>query len=141
MPKKDFLTPRERSARMARIKSRGTAPEIALTKILRKARVKFRRHVTSLPGTPDFALRDGLVVVFVDGEFWHGRKLASWQHKLDKYWLRKIMGNVRRDRRNHAKLRKLGWAVVRIWESQLKETPEKCLARIRVTLTPGVVTQ
>ena len=48
----------EVSARMKLVKTKSTKPEIETSRVLRKLRVRFRRNVRSLPGTPDFVLPD-----------------------------------------------------------------------------------
>ncbi len=116
---------------MARVKSKNTTPERNLCHIFRRERLRFRRHVAHLPGKPDFVLREAPVIVFVDGDFWHGRELSTWAHKLSPYWLGKISRNIRRDKSNFAKLRRLGWSVLRVWESDLAKSPLKCIAKIR----------
>jgi len=90
--------------------------------------------VRSLPGCPDFVFAEQLVVVFVDGDFWHGWRFPLWRHKLQEKWAAKIAANRGRDQKNHRRLRRLGWAVIRIWEHQLKKTPEACLERVLCAL-------
>lgn len=78
--------------------------------------------------------------MFVDGDFWHGRQwrlrgLRSLQSQFRStanrsYWVRKISGNIRRDARVTRQLRRMGWRVVRIWESELKFNIEGCIRRI-----------
>lgn len=53
---------------------------------------------------------------------------------MPQYWLPKIQENMRRDRRTNARLKRMGWKVVRIWEHDVKNKPEKVLARIEATL-------
>lgn len=70
------------------------------------------------------------VAVFVDGDFWHGRNLELWIHKLKPYWRGKITTNRNRDRRLTLRLHRMGWCVVRIWERDVYDALEKVLARI-----------
>jgi DNA mismatch endonuclease (patch repair protein) len=83
-----------------------------------------------LPGRPDFVFRDRRVVVFVDGDFWHGWRFPVWRDKLSEAWEAKIEANRRRDARNFRRLRRQGWKVVRIWEHQLDADPQVCLQRV-----------
>lgn len=124
------MSPEKRSALMARIKGRGTKPELHLAKLLRKAGRRSQLHQSDLPGRPDFVFRRARVAVFVDGSFWHGWRFQQWRLKLSEKWEAKIEANIKRDRRNRAKLRRLGWKVVRIWEHQLEAKPEACLRRV-----------
>ncbi len=61
--------------------------------------------------------------MFVHGCFWHrhdcGR--ATVPATNVRYWAAKFDRNVRRDARNAAELRKLGWRCVRIWECETKD--------------------
>jgi G:T-mismatch repair DNA endonuclease (very short patch repair protein) len=50
---------------------------------------------------------------------------TSWEK-----WENKIEGNRRRYRRNHAKLRRQRWKVVRIWEHQIERDLSACILRI-----------
>jgi len=111
---------------MAKIKSKGTKPEVAMAKILRKMKLKFRRHRNNLPGTPDFILIEYQTALFVDGDFWHGRNFKKWENRLLPYWRKKIGTNIKRDRKNFRLLQKLGWHVIRIWESDMKSNIQKC---------------
>lgn len=41
------------------------------------------------------------------------------------YWLQKIEGNRRRDRKMSRVLAADGWTVLRIWESEIKKAPDR----------------
>jgi DNA mismatch endonuclease, patch repair protein len=126
----DFLTPQERSHRMSLIKSKNTKPEKRMASLLRDARIRFRRHRKDLPGKPDFCVLNARVVVFVDGEFWHGKGFEDWSHKLKPFWRDKIQNNIKRDKRVSSRLRNRGWSVVRIWEKDVWRKSDKCVARV-----------
>lgn len=126
----DIMSPETRSAVMARIKGKDTGPEKAMDGMLRRLRRRFESHARDLPGRPDFVFRRARVAIFVDGDFWHGWRFPAWRLKLSEKWEAKIEANRLRDRRNHARLRRAGWKVVRIWEHQLKRDPEACLQRV-----------
>jgi len=126
---------------MALVRSKGTDPEIQLRKELRKLGRKFRVNPAYFPGSPDFLFPAERIAIFVDGDFWHGhqwrlRGLASLERqfassKNKKYWIRKIKTNVARDKRVNRALSRLGWRVIRLWESDLKKNLPKCLKRVR----------
>ena len=127
----DFMSKEARSRVMASIKSKNTKPEKQLGSLMHGAGLRYRKHVNDLPGKPDFVFRAKKVAVFVDGDFWHGYKYQQWKHKLSKeYWIKKIEGNIKRDKSNHAKLRRMGWTVIRVWEHQLAKDPLKVLGKI-----------
>jgi DNA mismatch endonuclease (patch repair protein) len=126
----DFLSPQTRSRVMARIKGKDTAPERQVAAILASLGVSPEQHVKELPGRPDFVLTEIRVAIFVDGDFWHGWRFPIWRLKLSEKWEKKIQATRNRDRRNHAKLRRAGWTVVRIWEHQLIRSPEAVRKRL-----------
>jgi len=123
----DFLTSTERSARMSRIRGANTGPERAMFRMLRREGVYFARHVRDLPGSPDIVFPRCRLVVFVDGDFWHGRHFTKWSAALSESWRTKITGNIARDRRTSRRLRATGWRVVRLWAKDLHREPVKTL--------------
>jgi DNA mismatch endonuclease (patch repair protein) len=100
-----------------------------MEKLLRKAKIRFRKHY-DVAGTPDFALPERKVAIFVDGDFWHGYDYERRCKKLTEFWKTKIERSMARDRRDCAKLRRLGWKVVRVWEHDLERNPDKLAGRI-----------
>ena len=132
------------SSIMSRVKSADTAPELLLRAALTARGLRYRLHRGDIPGKPDIVFISAKVAVFVDGDYWHGnqwrlrghKSLAGQMGKVHNrdYWLAKIMGNMERDRRINRILRKSGWKVIRIWESQLKKSPEKAANRVEKTL-------
>ena len=125
------MSPEKRSALMARIKGTNTGPELAMAEAFRRRRLRFEMHARDLPGRPDFVFRKAMVVVFVDGDFWHGWRFPVWRDKLSEKWEAKIAGNRQRDHRNFRKLRSHGWRVIRVWEHQIKADTGACVERVR----------
>ena len=81
-------------------------------------------------GKPDLVFRRAHVVVFCDGDYWHGRNLERRLAKLEAghnagYWVAKITSNVARDRRVTAALEGEGWLVLRYWETDIKKHAER----------------
>jgi|ERR1043166_941271 DNA mismatch endonuclease (patch repair protein) len=126
----DNLTPQQRSYMMSRVRSKNTSPELILRRLAHRRGLRFRVHFSELPGCPDMVFAQARVVVFIDGDFWHGWRFPQWREKLSEYWDRKIAGNRKRDQRNFRRLRQRGWLVVRVWEHQIKTDPEICVRRI-----------
>ena len=120
----------KRSALMGRIGPKNTGPERIIAVGLRAAGKHPKRHVRGLPGRPDFVFARARVVVFVDGDFWHGWRFPSWEHKLPQFWKDKIGATRKRDAKNFRTLRASGWCVIRIWEHEIKNDPDRCIARI-----------
>jgi DNA mismatch endonuclease (patch repair protein) len=130
VPRRDRLSPAERSALMSRVKSRDTGPEKAVAAMLDRLALAYRTHAKDLPGRPDFVLDAARVVVVVDGDFWHGFRFGAWKLKLSDGWRAKIARNVRRDALNRRLLRGLGWTVVRLWQHSIDKSPTRCRRRI-----------
>jgi DNA mismatch endonuclease (patch repair protein) len=82
------------------------------------------------------------MAIFCDGDFWHGRDWPSRRVKLARgangeYWIAKIESNMRRDRATTAQLEALGWCVVRVWESEIRQQLDIVVQRIREQLETG----
>jgi DNA mismatch endonuclease (patch repair protein) len=109
---------------MSRVRSKDTKPEIAVRKAAHALGLRFRLHRRELPGTPDLVFPSRQTAVFVHGCFWHRHRCvrATTPATNVDYWAAKFDRNVRRDARNAAELRKLGWRCVRIWECQTKDS-------------------
>lgn len=119
-----FYTTPERSALMRRIRAANTKPEVALRKVLWHIGLRYRLHDKTLPGKPDLAFRRWKVVVFVDGDFWHGHDWEQQKSKIKKnaaFWVPKIERNMQRDREVNAALAQMGWHVLRVWEHEVEK--------------------
>jgi DNA mismatch endonuclease (patch repair protein) len=86
--------------------------------------------LATLPGRPDLVLPSAKLAVFCDGDFWHGRDWRARRRRLAQganasYWIPKILANRARDRRVSRQLLALGWAVVRVWESDVVKDAHK----------------
>src|SRR4051812_22801241 len=115
----DCFKPEERSRIMSRIRSNGNnTTEIRFIRIMRNYKISGWRRGIRLPGRPDFVFAKYKVVVFIDGDFWHGNPKRFRLPKSNRYyWETKILGNKDRDLRVNRKLKRLGWCVLRFWES------------------------
>ena len=111
----------QRSVLMRKVRRQDTGPELALRSVLHRRGLRFRKHVKTLPGSPDVVFPGAKVAVFVDGDFWHGRDFDGWKDKLQPFWRAKIERNIERDAQNVANLRAAGWTVVRVWEKDIKK--------------------
>lgn len=121
-----------RSDLMSRVPSKeNKTTEIKLASLLRKNKISgWRRHFDVL-GTPDFAWPKEKLAVFIDGCFWHGHNCKKICIRTNSaYWYDKIRKNRNRDRRVANELKRSRWKVVRIWECDLRKSPEKSIQRI-----------
>jgi DNA mismatch endonuclease, patch repair protein len=130
----DIMSPEKRSAVMGQIKGKNTGIELRMGAAFAARGLEWEGHTRDLPGRPDFVFRAAKVAVFVDGDFWHGWRFPQWRDKLSEKWEAKIDGNRRRDTRNHRRLRRMGWKVLRIWEHQMAADIVACLDRVLVLL-------
>ncbi|MGA7521463.1 MAG: DNA mismatch endonuclease Vsr [Acidobacteriaceae bacterium] len=129
----DVHSPATRSRNMAAIRSANTKPEVRVRSALHALGYRFRLQRKDLPGRPDIVLPKYRTVIFVHGCFWHCHRCKYGSvvpaTRAD-FWAAKRGGNVVRDRRNAAALRKLGWRVIILWECEVR-TPETALARLQ----------
>ncbi|ADV66497.1 very short patch repair endonuclease [Deinococcus maricopensis] len=126
----DVHTSERRSYNMSKIRSKDTKPELRFRRALHARGLRYRTHVKELPGKPDVVFPRIKVVIFVDGDYWHGYELPRRRHKLDPKWVAKITGNMARDRRHSAALRAAGWSVIRVWEHQVMKDLDRTVDRI-----------
>ena len=124
----DIFTPEKRSWVMSRIRSRDTKIEKRTASLLRKNKLHYRRF-PKIFGSPDFVVEKS-VLVFCDGDFWHGYRYGEKKKPPKKFWRDKIERNMRRDRTVTRKLRADGWSVVRLWEHDIDRKPDVCAGRI-----------
>ena len=114
------------SARLARVRQRGTRPELLVRQALAALGHRYRLSNRDLEGSPDIANRRQGWVVFVHGCFWHrhGCRASSTPTRNREFWEAKFLRNIARDQRTAESLRARGYKVVVIWECQTKRGPE-----------------
>jgi len=128
----DIFTPEKRSWVMSRIRSKDTKIEKKTASMLRKNKIRYRRF-PKVFGSPDFVV-EKKVLVFCDGDFWHGYQYDRKKKPPKKFWRDKIERNMERGREVTRKLRADGWSVVRLWEHSIEKNPRSCLRRIKTIL-------
>lgn len=119
---------------MSSIHSKNTRPEIALRRELFSRGLRYRINYKKLKGKPDIVFTKAHLVVFVDGDFWHGNNWRLRRYKdhedemqhYSKFWRDKIERNMERDQSITKELTKDGWIVLRIWESDIKKDLSRC---------------
>lgn len=128
----DHVDRKKRSLIMAAVRSEDTKPELAVRKIVHAMGYRYRLHVRKLPGRPDLVFVSRCKAIFVHGCFWHrhtGCRYATSPKTHAAFWKAKFSYNVARDRRNRRELKKIGWAVLTVWQCELKN-PEKLTERL-----------
>jgi DNA mismatch endonuclease (patch repair protein) len=132
-PNVKLSTSKERSEIMRKIKGRDTKPEIILRKSLWARGYRYRISPKDMPGKPDIVFRKNKLVIFVDGEFWHG---YDWDNKKRRiknnreYWLPKIEKNMARDSNNNSYYKYNGWRVLRFWQNDIMKNLTNCIDQI-----------
>lgn len=124
------------SERMARVRQRGTRPELVVRQQLARLGHRYRLENRELSGSPDVANRRQRWCVFVHGCFWHrhGCKATTTPGRNREFWEAKFARNVARDQRAIEALRELGYRVVVIWECQTKAGAEVVRAELMTQL-------
>lgn len=122
----DTLTPAERSARMAKVKGKGSGAEMLVRRLIHGMGYRYRLHGAKLPGRPDLVFPGRRKVIFVHGCFWHRHpdsdcKLARLPKSRHEFWVPKLEGNRNRDLQKLAELKALGWSALTLWECELKD--------------------
>lgn len=134
---KGFTSASEAASRVKRAnRKKDTAHEVLLRRTLWRLGLRYRKHASHLPGNPDLVFVRARVVVFCDGDFWHGRNWKQLKAQLGRrhnaaYWIAKITRNRERDRENTAFLKAQGWLVLRFWETDIKKDPAAAAQTIR----------
>lgn len=121
----DNLTMAQRSNAMRQVKSKDTSPEIAIRLLVRELGFPgYRLYRKDIPGKPDLAWVGRKLAIFLHGCFWHGHDCprgARMPKSNIAYWHAKIERTQQRDVQHLAALKERGWAVLTIWECELKD--------------------
>lgn len=122
---------------MSRVKTKDTAPELALRRAMWAADMRgWRLHPRNVPGKPDLAWIGRRLAVFVDGGFWHGHPDYYWGQS-GRFWDDKIARNRARDERVNAELSAAGWTVLRFWDFEIERNLGQCVAVVSRALRPA----
>ncbi|QCW81038.1 very short patch repair endonuclease [Methylotuvimicrobium buryatense] len=120
---------------MKKIRQTGTKAEMALRKALQRSGLRYRVNYQVLKKPrriADVAFTKLKIAIFVDGCFWHGcPEHASWPKSNAEFWQHKIEANRARDADTDAKLKEIGWTVIRVWEH---ECPEMAADKINAVI-------
>lgn len=81
--------------------------------LFQESNLNFQPQFTIGQYIVDFAFKNQKLVVECDGDYWHG----SDQQKA-------------KDRRKDGFLKKNGWQILRLTETEIKENPENCLSKV-----------
>jgi DNA mismatch endonuclease (patch repair protein) len=139
------LGPRDRevtSRMMAAVRGKDSKAELALRRALHARGLRYRLHARDVFGHPDLVIRSRRLAVFVDGDMWHGNEhrrrglasLADLFPTRTEWWVAKIERNMQRDQEVSDRLKSEGWTVVRVWESEVLQDPQKTADKVLAVL-------
>lgn len=131
----DRHTRAQRRYNMSRIKNKGTSLELRFRKMLCDKGFRGYRLNYNLPGKPDMVFTRFKLAIFLDGCFWHKcPKCFKYPSSNKKFWKEKILKNEKRDKIVNKELSKEGYKILRFWQHEIKENPEKCISGVRKLL-------
>lgn len=128
----DVLTKEQRHKNMKNIRGKDTKIEVILRKALWHKGYRYRKNYKNLHGYPDIVLTKYKIVIFCDGEFFHGKDWEVLKPRLEKsnnseFWINKISRNRERDEEVNKILLSEGWTVIRFWGNDIKKKTDECI--------------
>ncbi len=119
----DIVSKEKRHENMAAIRSKDTAPEVYLRKLLFSRGYRYRKNDSRIAGHPDIYLPKYKVAIFVNGCFWHrhpGCRYAYIPKSRVDFWTKKFEANVNRDKVVHKQLAESNIRVLVVWECTIR---------------------
>lgn len=119
---------------MSSIPSLNTSIERRLCRLLWANGHRYRKNDFKILGKPDIVFKQKRLLIFCDSSFWHGKSFKEKVLKIKKnkkYWVEKIKTNIERDKKITRKLKSAGWTVLRFWDIDIENKPEKVLRKIK----------
>ena len=123
----------QRSKNMRAVKSKGTKPEVMLSKALWHLGYRYRKNDKTVFGKPDLTFKKYKLAVFVDSEFFHGKDWEIRKHDIKSnqdFWYKKIERNIERDIEVNEFLSKEGWNILRFWDKEILKNLDFCVEKI-----------
>ena len=109
---------------MAKVHGKDTAIEKKVRSHLHKEGYRFRKHIATLPGSPDIVLPKYKAAIFIHGCFWHGHygcRKSRLPTARYSFWEEKRQANLERDARKISELFNHGWRVAVVWQCALEK--------------------
>jgi DNA mismatch endonuclease (patch repair protein) len=88
-----------------------------------KRNLPFEHNKEVLCCIPDFSNKKYKIAIFCDGTYWHSDPEKYSIDKLSKIQIH----NMSYDIKNNEALNKEGYKVLRFWEREINESPQKCV--------------
>lgn len=126
-----FITTKQRSKIMSKIRGKNSVPELLLRRALWAKNIRFRIHRKDLPGRPDIVIEKYKLAIFVDGDFWHGYEWEKRKPKTNEgFWIPKIERNIQKDKWVNNNLEEIGFTVMRFWEHDVRRNLHTCVNQV-----------
>ena len=104
--------------------------EKILQEQLKKHKIKFQKHLPIL-GQPDLFIEPN-ICIFADGDYWHGWTYLQGKDFSDNKRLNNeyFKSRIQNDKKISMQLVEQEYKVLRFWEHEINENPEKCFQKI-----------
>ena len=138
-PRRTLVVDAATSARLGRVRQRGTAPELQVRALLRQLGIRWGHQRVRLPGSPDIVNLSAGWCIFVHGCFWHSHKgcqRATLPRRNNAFWRAKFTANRSRDARVLRQLRANGLKALVVWECDAELRPAIVRRRLATDLAP-----
>jgi len=133
-----FVTTKQRSKIMSKIRGKNSIPELLLRRALWAKNIRYRIHRKDLVGRPDIVIEKYKLAIFVDGDFWHGYEWHKRKPKTNEsFWIPKIERNMQRDLFANLALEEMGYTVMRFWEHEVEKNLKACVNQVMLYLEVG----
>lgn len=132
----DIKSAEDRSLNMSHIRSRDTAVEVYIRKLLYGKGFRYRIAPKEIPGKPDIWFPGKRVAIFIHGCFWHrhaGCRLAYMPKSRVEFWQKKFDANVIRDQEVKRLLDEQGIRYLVIWECKIRKMRKDPVFEAEVT--------
>lgn len=131
----DKVSALKRSETMRAVKSRDSKIEHDFRRELWRRGFRYRKNAAKYYGKPDIVLKKYKTVIFIDSCFWHGcPEHLRMPSSRQEYWNNKIGKNRKRDLAVNEYYKNMGWAVIRIWEHDLKKNADEAVDKTVISL-------
>lgn len=131
----DIKSREARSANMSHIRSRDTAPELYVRRLLFSEGFRYRVYPKDVTGHPDIWFPGRKVAAFVHGCYWHRHQGCSYSYSPSsniEFWEKKFAANVFRDETVRSELNAQGIRCIVIWECTVKRMKKDTELKDRV---------
>jgi len=119
---------------MQKIPTKRTSIENLLSSCMRKHSIRYRRP-RKINGNPDFRIYKKKILIFCDGDFWHGYNFDKIVFKSNpEFWHAKLKRNIERDTEVNHILEARGWKVIRFWEHNIRKQLDSCIEIIKASM-------